>query len=172
MSMTTTRKSQLAASMILVFMLATCSAEARQPMIDITLDRPEAGSAALTFSDGHALIDVTDAHGINGLTATAAEGQWPGQITVRLRLRGLERLEIHYGPYTIATGLSSNNSPDPPPVLHVADENEKAKEIPDPDSIYIPDISRTDDGFDITLPAHFFQGKYSAFSMQWIDFYR
>lgn len=172
MSMTITRKSQLVAGMMLMLLLAACGAEAHLPMIDITIDRPEVGSAALTFSDGHALIDVTDAHGINGLTATLIEGGWPEQIAIHLRLRGLERLEIHYGPYTIATGKSSNDSPDPPLILYVADEDGKVTQAPVSSSIYFPDISRTDDGFDITLPPHFFQEQRPAFSVQWIDFYR
>lgn len=172
MNMTIIRKSQLVASMILMFMLAACSAEVRQPMIAITLDRPEVGSAELTLSDSHALIDVTDAHGINGLTATLTEGKWPEQIAIHLRLKGLERLEIHYGLYTIATGKSSNDSPDPPLILYVADQDGKVTQAPVSSSIYFPDISRADDGFDITLPPHFFQEQRPAFSVHWIDFYR
>ena len=172
MSTITTRKSQLVAGMMLMLLLAACSVEARQPMIDIVLDRPEVGSATLTLSDSHALIDVTDAHGINGLTATLTEGQWPEQITIHLRLKGLERLEIHYGPYTIATGKSSNDSPDPPLILYVADGDGKVTQAPVSSSIYFPDISRTGDGFDVTLPTHFFQEQRPAFSVHWIDFYR
>ena len=173
MSTIITRKLRIImASMMLMLLLAACSAEARQPMIDIILDRPEVGSATLTLSDDHALIDVTDAHGINGLTAALTEGQWPEQITIHLRLKGLERLEIHYGPYTIATGKSSNDSPDPPLILYVADEDGKVTQAPVSSSIYFPDISRTDDGFNVTLPTHFFQEQHPAFSVHWIDFYR
>ena len=155
-----------------MLLLAACSAEAGQPMIDIILDRPEANSAELTLSDDHALIDVTDSRGINGLTATLVDGEWPETIVVRLNLKGLERLEIHYGPYTIATGKSSSDSPDPPLILYVADEDGKVTQAPVSSSIYFPDISRTDDGFEITLPPHFFQEQHPAFSMHWIDFYR
>jgi len=173
MNTITTRKLRvIIASMIPMLLLAACSGEVGQPMIDITLDRPEANSAELTLSDGHALIDVTDGRGINGLTATLNEGEWPEQIAIHLRLKGLERLEIHYGPYTIATGKSSNDSPDPPLTLYVADEDGKVTQAPVSSSIYFPDISRTDDGFEITLPPHFFQEQHPAFSVHWIDFYR
>jgi hypothetical protein len=171
--MIATRKSRIIiASMILMLLLVACGAEAGQPVIDVILYQPEANSAELILSDDHALIDVTDGRGINGLTATLVEGEWPQRITIHLRLKGLERLEIHYGPYTIATGKSSNDSPDPPLILYVADEDGKVTQAPVSSFIYFPDISRTEDGFDVTLPAHFFQEQRPAFSVHWIDFYR
>ena len=92
-------------------------------MIDITFDRPEGSSAELTLDDGRALIDVIDSRGINGMHAQLATGEWPQEIVVLLRLRGLEYLELRYGNYAITTGRSSNESPDPPLILDVTDEN-------------------------------------------------
>jgi hypothetical protein len=142
------------------------------PTIDIVLDRGEISTAELLIDDGRAIIEVTDPRGINGLTATLTSGQWPEQILVHLRLKGLERLEIHYGRYTITTGRSSNDSPDPPLILHVADENGEVTQAPVSSSFYFPDIRRTDDGFEVGLPPHFFRDEYDSFSLQWIDFYR
>lgn len=141
-------------------------------MIDITLDRPEGSSADLIIGDDRATIDVVDPRGINGLHAQLTGGEWPENVTVLLRLRGLERLEISYGNYTIATGRSSNDSPDPPLMLYVRDKNGDVAQAPVSASIYYPDIRRTGDGFEITLPPHFFQDEFPSFSMQWIDFYR
>lgn len=141
-------------------------------MLDVTLDRPQAGSAELTLGDGHALIDVVDPRGINGLLAQLTGGEWPDNVTVLLRLRGLERLEIRYGNYAITTGRSSNESPDPPLILYVTDENGEVRHAPVSSSVYYPDIRRTADGFEITLPPHFHLEEYPSFSMQWIDYYR
>ncbi len=156
-----------------ILTLTACAGEAKQePMIELTLDRPQGNTATVTIEDGRALIDVTDRRGINGLNARLTEGEWPAEIVVRLRLRGLERLEIHYGDVTLATGRSSNDSPDPPLMLSVVDEQGQVQTASPSADIYYPDIRRTDDGFEITLPPHFFRDDYPSFSMQWIDFYR
>lgn len=140
-------------------------------MIDITLDHPADSAAALSITDGRAFIDVTDPRGINGLTAVLSAGDWPEEIVVLLRLRGLEHLEISYGDYILTTGRSSNESPNPPVTFSVRDENGDATQLPAPTSAN-PAIRHTADGFEITLPPHFFEDDYSSFSIQWIDYYR
>lgn len=141
-------------------------------MIELTLDHPEGNAAKVILSDGRALIDVTDSRGINGLTARLEQGEWPETITVRLRLRGLEHLEISYDNITLTSGRSSNDSPDPPLILAVTDENGEVAQASPSASIYYPEIEQSDDGFDITLPPHFFSEERPSFAMQWIDFYR
>jgi hypothetical protein len=141
-------------------------------MIDVTFDREKGSSADVTYADGRVFIDVADSWGINGLSARLEEGEWPEEVVVRLRLRGLERLEIHYGNYTIATGRSSNDSPDPPLILTVIDEQGRAQSASPSAYNYYPDIRRTEAGFEIALPPHFHQDDYPSFSLQWIDFYR
>jgi hypothetical protein len=141
-------------------------------MIEITLDRPEGNSFTLTTTESRATITVADHRGINGLNARLVEGAWPGEVVVRLGLRGLERLEIHYGNYTLTTGRSSNDSPDPSLMLSVIDEQGQVASASPSADIYYPDIQETGDGFEITLPPHFHREQHPSFSMQWIDFYR
>ncbi len=142
-------------------------------MIDVSLDRPEGNSADVTVSDGRAFIDVTDSRGINGLSAQLEQGeQWPEEIAVLLRLRGLEHLEISYGNITLTTGRSGNDAPDLPLMLTVINEQGEAQSASPSADIYYPDILKTDDGFEITLPPHFHLDDYPSFSMKWIDFYR
>ncbi len=165
-------RSRIIALVLLTLLLAACGSGERQPMIDITLDRPADSAAALTITDGRAFIDVTDPRGINGLNASLSAGEWPEMIVVLLRLRGLEHLEISYGDYILTTGRSSNESPDPPLMLSVVDENGQVSQASPSADIYYPDITRTGDGFEIAIPAHFFEDDYPSFSMQWIDYYR
>ena len=146
--------------------------DTRSPRIDLTLDHSETSSAALSFDNDRALIDVTDSRGINGLTAQLTAGQWPPTVTIRLRLQGLEQLEIAYDNITLATGRSSNESPDPPLMLTVTDDQGNAQTASPSADIYYPDIRRTADGFEIDLPPHFFAEEHASFSMRWIDFYR
>lgn len=155
-----------------LFILSACHPTEESPMIDITFDRPEGSSAELALDDGRTLIDVIDSRGINGMNARLIDGEWPQEIVVLLRLRGLEHLELRYGNYAITTGRSSNESPDPPLILYVTDENGDVTQAPVSSSIYFPDIRRTKDGYEIILPPHFFRDEFPSFSMQWIDFYR
>ena len=141
-------------------------------MISVTLERTDDASAVVTADYDRAFIDVTDGRGINGLTAQLVAGEWPPTITVLLRLQGLEQLEIAYGNITLTTGRSSNESPDPPLMLTVTDEQGNAQSASPSADIYYPDIRRTTDGFEIDLPAHFFAEAHPSFSMRWIDFYR
>lgn len=153
--------------------LIGCATEREQPpMIDITLDRNDNSTAKLLIDDGRAVIDVADPRGINGLTATLAEGEWPAEITVRLNLNGLEQAEIQYGNYLISTGVSSSDSQPLPLILSVTDAQGRVQSASPSAHIYYPAISQMDGGFEITLPPHFFQEKHAAFSLRWIDFYR
>lgn len=141
-------------------------------MIDITFDHTQGNSAAVDVNGVRAYIDVTDDRGINGLTAVTDSDGWPDEIIVLLRLQGLEHLEISYGNVTITTGRSSNGSPDPPLILSVIDETGETQSASPSYDIYYPHIEHTAEGFEITLPPHFFIEERPSFSLQWIDFYR
>lgn len=175
-------------------LLGGCQAAETPPMIELTLDRPQGNTAEVIFEDSRALIDVNERHGINGLNARLTQGEWPAEIVVRLRLRGLEQLWIHYGDLTISTGVSSGGAP-PPLTITVVDESGNVQSAPPSADIYYPDIRVvTPDGtaavgplaagerpafplpegsvFEITMPVHFFRDAPNSFSMQWVDFYR
>lgn len=140
-------------------------------LIDVTLDHDD-GSTGVTYSGNRAVIEVSDPRGINGLSAVLKSDRWPEEIVIRLPLNGLESLEIQYGNFTIATGRSSNESPDPPLMLSVTDEAGNVQTASPSADMYYPDINRTADGFEIFLPPHFFREDYTSFSMRWIDYYR
>ncbi len=163
-------------------------------MIELSLDRPEYNSAVVTIEDGRALIDVTDRQGINGLNARLTQGEWPAEIVVRLPLRGLEQLWIHYGDLAISTGVSSTGAPTPLTITVVDEAGNTQSASPSAD-IYYPSIRAItpDDTFaigplaagerpaiplpegstiEITLPPAFFREAHDSFSMQWIDFFR
>jgi hypothetical protein len=180
-----------AALLVALWVLVGCAGGNNVDAIDVTLDKSD-DSATVTTEDGRAVIDVTSAGGIGGLTATA--GAWPEEVVVRLRLRGLEGLEIRYGDVTIATGVSSSGQP-AALTLSVVDENGVVQSASPSADIYYPDIlAVTPDettvvgplaanerpafplpegsAFEITLPPAFRQSGSAAFSVQWIDFYR
>ncbi|MBP6788901.1 MAG: hypothetical protein KA170_15025 [Candidatus Promineofilum sp.] len=179
-----------AALLVALWALAGC-AGGNMAAIDVTLDKAD-DRATVTTEDGRVVIDVTSISGIGGLTATADE--WPAEVVVRLRLRGLEGLEIRYGEVTIATGVSSSGQP-AALTLSVVDENGNVQSASPSADIYYPDIlAVTPDGttavgplavgerpasplpegsaFEITLPPAFMQSDSPSFALHWIDFYR
>lgn len=154
-------------------------------MITVVLDKAEADRAAVTVTEDLALIDVTSATGIGGLSATLNEGAWPAEIVIRLHMRGLERLEMRYGEFIITTGVSSNSGPPPALMLSVVGEDGTVQSASPSADIYYPTIRAIpaiggtpaiplpeDGAFEITLPRHFHVTGYPSFTMQWIDFYR
>lgn len=158
-------------------------ASGEKPMIEVILDK-EADSALVEFRPGAAIITVDSARGIGGMQARLTEGAWPEKVLVRLRLHGLESLELGYGPYTIATGVSSTSEPAPPPAVYNREVensvNEPATLTPSqqlPVSLHSdtqepPGIPLQEGHFEVSLPAHFFESGEDAFTLQWIDFYR
>lgn len=157
---------------LLLLLFATGCASRQLSMITVTLEHTDDAAAVVTADNDRVFIDVTDGRGINGLTAEIDDGRWPDEITVLLRLRGLEQLEISYDNVVLATGLSSNDSPDPPLMLTVRDDQGNSQSASPSADIYYPDIERTTEGFEITLPSHFFLEERPMFSLRWIDFYR
>ena len=180
----------VAVALLAALLLGGC-AGGNMPAIDVTLDKHD-DKVTVTTEDGRAVIDVTSASGIGGLTATA--DAWPEAVVVRLRLRGLEGLEIRYGDVTIATGVSSSGQPSAL-TLSVLDEDGNVQSASPSSDVYYPNIQAvTPDGttavgplaagerppfplpegsaLEITLPPHFHRDDHPSFTLQWIDFYR
>ncbi len=181
----------VAMALLAALLLGGC-AGSNMSAIEVTLDKPIDDRATVTTEDGRAVIDVTSAGGIGGLTATA--DAWPEAVVVRLRLRGLEGLEIRYGDVTIATGVSSSGQPSAL-TLSVLDEDGNVQSASPSSDVYYPNIQAvTPDGttavgplaagqrppfplpegsaLEITLPPHFHRDDHPSFTLQWIDFYR
>ncbi len=152
-------------------------------MVEIVLDK-QGDTALVEYRPGTAIITVDSERGIGGMQAKLTEGEWPEAVLVRLRLTGLERLEVGYGPTTIVTGVSSTSDPGAPATLYTRDENDSVTEttalLPSQQvaiTLYSetqepPGIPLRDGYFEIALPAHFLESGEDAFTLQWIDFYR
>lgn len=157
-------------------------------MITVTLDKPIDDTATVSVEDGRAVIDVTSPSGIGGLTAVLGGGDWPDEVVVRLRLRGLERLEFGYSNFLLSTGVSSTGDPNPPLILTVVDEEGHAESASPSSNIYYPTIRFVNAGgqalatptfplpegtiIEVVMPPHFHEQEQNSFWMQWIDFYR
>lgn len=159
-----------------VTFLVACAGMAEEPaVIEVTLDKP-GDTAIVNRADDRALIEVTSATGIGGLQATLTAGSWPKQVTARLRLRGLESLEIRYGDVTLSTGMASSGASGSGLMLSITKSDGTIESASPSADIYYPVIERgadtVGDYFDVTLPPHFYDGAYESFELNWIDFYR
>lgn len=184
----TRRRGAVGLALLLVALLALAGCKgANMTTLDVTLDKSD-DAATVTVDDGRAVIDVTSASGIGGLTATLSDGKWPAEVVVRLNTRGLERLDFGYGNVQMSTGLSSTGDPNPPLMLTVVDEDGNVQRASPSADIYYPVIRVVDSSgamvtpafplpagsaFEIVLPPHFHQDEeYPFFWMEWVDFYR
>ena len=174
------------ALLALLALLAGCQTPTvtqRDPVIEIVLEKSN-DTALVEYRPGLAILTVRSASGIGGLRAGLAEGAWPDEVRVRLHLSGLERLELGYGPYLLATGVSSTSDPAPAPTLYTRGEDDRVTETAattEPYQMPIELHSKTQDPpaiplqdgyFEISLPPHFFSSSEPGFTLQWVDFYR
>ncbi len=139
-------------------------------MIVVTLDK-QGDTAESQVVDGRAIIDVTSERGIGGLQARLLSGEWPDEVIVRLHLKGLERLEIGYDQYLVASGVSSTSQPAPLPTVYAIDDTNQATVVVDAGADFYPTIDVIpEEGsqasiplqngyFEISLPPNFFVGR-------------
>jgi hypothetical protein len=128
------------------------------------------------------VLTVTSPSGIGG-SKVANEGErWPGKIILRLRLRGLERLQVGNGKELLTASVSSNG--DHQVILSL--EAEGKAEVPiDRTSPFWTELRILDafghpareipleDGvFEVALPPALFASNPATITLDWIDFYR
>ncbi len=72
---------------------------------------PLKGDPRITFSatNDTLLIDITSPTGIGSAAIEKTAGQWPGQIVMRLHVKGLENFKFKYGDTSIDLAVSSQS---------------------------------------------------------------
>jgi hypothetical protein len=159
--------------------LAACHGQPEQsPTYSITI--AGAGNRVTYRSRGaETAFDVRSEMGIGLAAVEQTAGDAPTKIIIRLHLRGLEEFTFEYDEIAVIVSVSSHGD------QAVTERVRKAgaQEVPiGPDSPYwmpvrVAAASASGGGnstgsFELDAPQDFLQGKHSAFSMRWIDFYR
>jgi len=145
----------------------------------ISTSRP-ADKVTAVPGEGEVVFDVFSPSGIGRAEISQPDGRWPERIELRLHLRGLESLSVTYGDVVVQTAVSSTGD-------HTVRQTVKspAQTVPVPaqgtryettvelvtatGKVSIP----LEDGyFALRLPPDFHEGAYTAFTVEWIDFYR
>jgi hypothetical protein len=131
---------------------------------------PLKGDPRITFNpSGDALlIDITSPTGIGSATIEKTAGQWPGKISLRLQVQGLESFNFQYAGNNLAVAVSSHGD------NTVREEYEQAGQTNttsagDP---YWIAVTPGEGYFDLEAPADFLKSGEDRFTITWIDFYR
>ena len=131
---------------------------------------PLKGDPVITFSTTNdmLLIDITSPTGIGGATIEKNSRQWPPQIVMRLRVKGLENFKFRYADTTIEVSVSSHGDN---AVREVYEQPGKKGTVSPGDPYWIA-VTPGEGYFDLEAPADFLKSGENKFTIEWIDFYR
>ncbi len=136
----------------------------------------------VTVEGGRTVFTVTSPGGIGKATINRKAGQWPGQVSLLLKLGGLESLEVSCGDVAVSAAVSSHgdyavsqhllkDGKEGPPltkdspywmIVRTLDASGKpAKGLPDKDGC-----------FEVAVPKALLDEKPGTMKLSWIDFYR
>ncbi|NLX99578.1 MAG: ThuA domain-containing protein [Rhodopirellula sp.] len=125
-------------------------------------DRVEVASV-----NGTTTFTVTSPTGIGSATIGLKGERWPGEITLRLRLKGLESLTVSNGNVILAASVSSNDRSQRIFLKHGNEEKILGQDDP-----YRTEVRDWGKGFELKLPVVLFEGDTKVLNVGWIDFFR
>lgn len=132
--------------------------------LKIELQKP-ADSAAISYHQNAAVIDVASHNGIGSATLTRLGAQWPMPLTIRIKLVGLASFGMNNGIVRFHTTFGHEKMP----YWKVGKNGEEAV-APD-GQLEIP-ITREGGVFEITVPKEMTAGNPENMNFSWIDVYR
>jgi hypothetical protein len=163
--------------------LAVGPAHPDEPQARFQIKTRKADDRVITEVQGdRVVLTIMSPSGIGGATITRQSERWPGMIVLRLRLSGLERLQVGNGKVTLSVSVAS--SADHRTILGLSDGDQK--EVPvDRSSPYWMEIrvldaqGQPDKGtapkgrvYEVELPRAFLAPNPPTISLDWIDFFR
>ena len=151
---------------------------ARAPSYRISVG--ESGDQVTAQSNGpETLIEVRSETGIGSAEVEQISGESPSKVLIRLFLNGLEEFDFAYDDTRVVVSVSSHGDNGVSQSLLRPGSSETSI---GPDSPYWMPVQVVTDpvsgsqkptgAFEVQAPQDYIQGKYRAFSMRWIDFYR
>ena len=164
------RYSLILFSWLVVVSTAACAASSASNARAAYRAVPLKGDPRITFSTTNdtLLIDIISPTGIGSAAIEKTSGQWPGQIVMRLHVKGLEKFEFKYGKSSIDLAVSSQSDQ---AVHEVLTQPGKMGTVSPSDPHWIA-VTPGQGYFDLQAPADFFKSGENKFTIEWIDFYR
>ena len=124
----------------------------------------------LTTVDQATVFDIFSERGIGRANVQWMSGDYPARILLRFHLRGLEELRVTYAATTITLSIPSTGAGNVQQQVTTATPGENQPVTPT--SPYWMKTVVTADWIEVELPPTFLQGRYTGFTVQWIDFFR
>jgi hypothetical protein len=144
----------------------------------ITTKRPD-DRVEVVFKDDKAIFVVRSPFGISNATIERTTEQWPDEVVIQLRFKGLESFKVSTDNLKIEASVSSHDGS----VRLWKDGKENAPldskspywieiKILDSEGAPTKAIPLKDGSFEMQLPEKFLEANPKSFKVEWIDFYR
>ena len=164
-----------------LFLLQGCTAGTREvTTVEALLGRPDAAVTYASTEDGTLAIEVTSTSGI-GDAELAISGPMPKRAVLRLRLKGLERLDVVYGQTAVSASLLGPAGSDVQESVRLASGEEEPvfpgspywmaiTVVPTgPSPVAIP----LQEGYiEVAMPEDLLRSRERTVTIRWVDFYR
>jgi hypothetical protein len=167
------------ACLTIIGALAACQGQpARQPSYSISVSG--AGNRVTSTSTGPGtLFEVYSETGLGSAAIEQSAGDPPEKVLTRLHLKGLEEFDFEYDDVVVIVSVSSHGDLTVSERVRTGGSAETAIESDSPYWMPVRVVGSSASGdpnstgtFEVQAPQAFIEGKHSAFSMRWIDFYR
>lgn len=126
-----------------------------------------------------ALLIIRSLFGISSATIERTTDQWPENVVIQLRLKGLEHFKLLSDKLKLEASVSSHDGSvrlwkDGREDSPLDSKNRYWMKIKILDKVGKPTqaIPLEDGSFEMQLPKNFFEGNPKAIKLEWIDFYR
>jgi hypothetical protein len=125
------------------------------------------------------LFEVRSTTGIGSAGVEQTSGELPAKILIRLHLKGLEEFTFQYHETVVTVSVSSHGDGMVTETIRTAGSDQIPIGPESPYSMPVRVVQNPDSNngsstayFEVQAPQDYIQGKHTAFSIRWIDFYR
>jgi hypothetical protein len=158
---------------LLSFLLMSCGgisagAQPEEPGF-IVITKNTDDQVDIQYENGVALIDIQSPTGIGSAAFELESGDMPGNMLLRLHLRGLEGFRLKSAQDQISASVSSGDAGEvnSQTILSSGTESQLL-----PGNPLWMDIQLEEGYFEVTVSQEFIQNAGKMFEIEWIDFYR
>jgi len=139
----------------LMICVACASQTVSSPIFEVSYPQDKKDEIKVHSARDKVLVEVSSAHGIGSGTINLRKGQWPDQVLVHLRLKGLEG-------FTVSNGIMELDKSD----LSV-------QVFTDNGNVWNHKYLMSELGYyEVQLPKSLFVDGVNSIAIQWVDFYR
>ena len=160
-------------TLLFSFLLVSCGgvsagAQPEEPAFIVITKNPD-DRVGIQYENGTSLIDIQSPTGIGSAAFELESGNMPGNMILRLHLKGLEQFRLSSAQDRIA---ASSSGGDPGKVESQTLLSSGTESPLLPGNPLWMDIQLEEDYFEVIVPQEFIRNAGKTFEIEWIDFYR